>query len=294
MSTIEAKHDMSHLPCVDLSRFNLEQRLSKEILNGLSSETLFAMRTVLTIGQSIRAVDVRKGVAVKSEGVLNLVSEWDRLSSEVVRRELKTHYPNDPLLSEEIEPKPSDPLKNPRLWVVDELDGTFNASRGINYYAIAIGFVKDGRPASGAVYFPPADQLIYGEIGVGTFLDETRVRVRDHGELAKASITTNASYQIETLHKHLALLVATRSPRVTVCGSTVMSLVEVALGRHELGFALDSKPWDRAAAEAIVIAAGGVVKGIDGRETTILDPDIVVGNEPLVYEFIKLSKPHKK
>src|SRR3990170_2395592 len=221
MSTIEAKHDMSHLPCVDLSRFNLEQRLSKEILNGLSSETLFAMRTVLTIGQSIRAVDVRKGVAVKSEGVLNLVSEWDRLSSEVVRRELKTHYPNDPLLSEEIEPKPSDPLKNPRLWVVDELDGTFNASRGINYYAIAIGFVKDGRPASGAVYFPPADQLIYGEIGVGTFLDETRVRVRDHGELAKASITTNASYQIETLHKHLALLVATRSPRVTVCGSTV-------------------------------------------------------------------------
>lgn len=289
MPTAEVR---STLPLVATTRFRLDRRLPGEHLKRFAPETVFAMQTALSVGHAFRNIDVEDGVETKAEGVLNRVTAWDRASGEIIRRELKAHFPNDPVLSEEVVEKPENLLSQPRLWVGDELDGTFNASQRISYYAVSIGFVRSGQPWSGAIYFPPVDQLYYGEVGVGTFSDGWPAKRYVGEKLSAVSITTNAAYKAEDAHKHLDLLRATGSPRLTVCGATVLSLAEVALGRHALGFSLESKPWDKAAAQALVTAAGLEVRGIDGRPNpSILESDIVVGDKRFIDQFIPLAQP---
>lgn len=284
--------DKNVLPLVDVSRFQLERRLPSEHLQRFSPETVFAMQTALTIGRAFRDIDVGKGLETKAEGVMNRVSAWDRASSKIIRREIATRFPADSVLSEEVEELPDDLLTQKRLWVADELDGTWNASQGVGYYAVSIGFVQQGEPYSGAIYFPPVDQLYYGEIGVGTFSDGSPAKRYQEEKLSEVSITTNAAYKTADFHKHLDLLRATGSPRGTVCGATVLSLAEVALGRHAVGFSLESKPWDKAAAQALVVAAGLDVRGIDGRTNpSILESDIVVGDKRFIDQFIPLAQP---
>lgn len=280
------------LPLIDVARFQLDQRLPAEHIEHFSPETVVAMRTILSVGRALRGIDVQHGVEMKSEGILNLVTQWDKTSGDIIRRELASSFPTDPILSEEVAQQPDNLLAQPRLWVVDELDGTFNASRGISYFAIAIGLVENGKPKCGAVYSPPLDQLFYGEIGFGSFLDGEKINVRKTAVLHASSIITNPTYKASDLHHHLDLLRVTNSPRVNVCGSSVMLLSEVAAGRHDLGFALELKPWDRAAVEPILIESGAEIRGVDGRtDTTILDSDIVVGSKDLVDQFIPLARP---
>lgn len=294
MPTVESRDTMNKnvLPLVDASQFQLDRRLPGEHLKRFAPETVFAMQTALSVGHVFRTIDVTEGVETKTEGVLNRVTAWDRASGEIIRRELKTHFPNDPVLSEEVVEKPENLLSQPRLWVGDELDGTFNASQMISYYAVSIGFVRSGQPWSGAIYFPPVDQLYYGEVGVGTFSDGWPAKRYVGEKLSEVSITTNAAYKTVDFHKHLDLLRVTGSPRGTVCGATVLSLAEVALGRHALGFSLESKPWDKAAAQALVTAAGLDIRGVDGRPNpSILEGDIVVGDKRFIDQFIPLAQP---
>lgn len=265
--------------------------IKKLHLNQFSQETQFAARTVLLVWKNIKNVSISGKIETKSEGVQNLVTIWDEISKETIQGQLKKHFPNDAVLSEETDPKPQDPLSKPRLWVIDELDGTFNASRDKKYFAIAIGFLKNGKPISGAVYSPSTNELFYGEIGVGAFLNGKQIHVRQADKLSTSSVTTNASYSVETAHRHLDILKALETPRFEVCGSTVLWLAEVAAGRHELGFNLDCKPWDRAAVEPILTQAGASIRGVDGRPTTILDSDIVVGSGQLVDSFINTTMP---
>lgn len=285
--------DKTILPVLNPARFELDTRLSAEHLQRFSPETLFAMRTALKVGRAIRGVKVSdvSQVNTKAEGTQNLFTVADSLSRRTIQDELRTHYPHDLVLTEEVEPKPADPLTAPRLWVIDELDGSFNFSRQIKYYAVAIGFLKLGKPVSGVVYFPPTDELFYGEVGVGAFLDEMALGLRRESNLTNSSVTTNASYHTTISDRHLDLLKVTGTPRITVCGSTVMSLTEVVAGRHDLAFALDTKPWDVAAPWALLTALGEEPWGVDGRKITILDSDILFGNPALKMQFVNKANP---
>lgn len=294
MPTVESRDTMNKnvLPLVDVSRFQLDRRLPKEHLKRFAPETVFAMQTALSVGRAFRDIDVTQGVKTKDEGVLNLVTEWDNASRGIIRRELAAQFPNDPILSEEVETRPEDPMSKPRLWVVDELDGTFNASQEINYYAVSIGFVEKGIPRLGAVYFPPVDQLYYGEVGVGTFSDGSPAQPYQKGHLNEVSITTDCAYKMEDAQKYLKMLLKIGSPRFSICGATVLSLTEVALGRHALGFSLQSMPWDKAASRALATAEGLDVRGVDGRPNpSIMESDVVVGSKHFVDQFIPLAKP---
>lgn len=293
MPTVESSTmNKNVLPLIDVSRFQLDQRLSEVHLKRFAPETVFTMQTALSVGHAFRDIDVSQGVKTKDDGVLNRVTEWDNASRKIIRRALAAHFPNDPILSEEVETRPEDPMSQPRLWVVDELDGTFNASQGINYYAVSIGFVERGIPRLGAVYFPPADQLYYGEVGVGTFSDGSPARRYQEGNLSQVSITTDCAYKMEDAQMYLKMLLAIGSPRFSICGATVLSLTEVALGRHALGYSLQSMPWDKAASRALATAEGLDVRGVDGRPNpSIMESDVVVGSKHFVDQFITLAQP---
>jgi 3'-phosphoadenosine 5'-phosphosulfate (PAPS) 3'-phosphatase len=93
----------------------------------------------------------------------------DTRASRMIVDGLAAAFPEDAILSEEeaddVEPR----LANPRVWIVDPLDGTAGFVRHDGDFGVQIGLAVDGVPVLGVVYLPFHDRLSYAVKGEGSF-----------------------------------------------------------------------------------------------------------------------------
>lgn len=272
------------------SQFILENKFVKEHIEQFLPQTQLAMKAVLCSALSIKSVDIKSDVRVK-EGMHNFVTAWDLKSEKTIIDLITNKYPNAIVLSEESLKDLKDPLAQEELWVIDPLDGTTNARFDRGYSCIAVAFVKDGKPYSSVAYNPIRDELFYAEKGIGTFLNGKKIEFNKRVNLKEASICPDTGYDPSIILFHLDLLKAVEPSWISVRGSGILTMAEIAAGRYDLYFNADVKPWDSAAGFAIIEMAGGVYRGLDGREIDILSKDIVVGNKELVEEFVEKIMP---
>lgn len=145
--------------------------------------------------------------------------------------------------------------------VLDDLDGTYNASRGvIGRSAISLAIDKDRKPIAGIWYNPYFDEMIVAEVGRGAWYicDGKTIRISPPAtptDLRRARIgigttgTTNDP-RSKIFNPPLSEL-ASRTLSWLNIECTAVSLMDVALGRTE-GWAIGgNKAWDLWAARAI-------------------------------------------
>lgn len=268
---------------------------------GISREALVAMQAAKAAGSAIIA---KIGGRVNSkEGMSNVVNDADFASGAAIRELLGSKFPNDPILSEEI---PSDEnaevmLSLPRLWVVDELDGSKNFADGIDNVWVSISFAEDGIPIVAVCYNPFKDVMYFGQRGKGAYFIGPgfgsnewglhRLSVSGQQDLSKATMETSISYDPDRTIDHqimkLALLFKGITPRFREIGSTVEQLCRVAAGISDLHFHTDLEPWDYAGGVLMIEEAGGTCKRLDGSPFSLSRRDNVSGNSFLVDQFIR-------
>ena len=73
-------------------------------------------------------------------------------------------------------------------------------------------------------------------------------------------------------------------------GAAALDLAWVAAGRLDGYWERDIKPWDMAAGVLMVREAGGFVSDVDGADEMMAKGDIVVGNEAMHKELLRLLK----
>ena len=164
----------------------------------------------------------------------------------------------------------------PTRVVVDPIDGSRNAKRGVQAYSVSIA-VADG-PTIGDVKFAFVHDLVLGEDwhaapGKGAFLNGERL----------PSLPADAVLEIlalEIIHPKLVLesaeaIAATGAQRLRALGSFALALCWVAAGRYDALATLSaSRSVDFAAGQLIVTEAGGAVAMPDATgdvATTSLD-----------------------
>lgn len=283
----ENKDNVSHM---NNSQFILENRFTKEYRSQFLPQIQLAIQAVLSAALSIQSVDIASDVRTK-EGMHNFVTAWDLKSEKTIIDLIKNRYPNASILSEESAAELEDPLAYEELWVIDPLDGTTNAFYDRGYSCIAVAFVKDGKPHSSAVYNPIRDELFYAERGIGAFLNAKKIELDKEVNHKLASICADTIYDPSMILFHLDLLKGAKPSWISARGSGILIMAEIAAGRYDLYFHADIKPWDNAAGFTLIEMAGGVYRGLDGREINILSTDMVVGDKGLVEEFTKKIKP---
>ena len=269
--------------------FKIVDRFSKKHLNQFSKETLLAMQAALNAALAVKTVGYSSLVEIK-KGVQNYSTAGDLASEKKILTSIAENFPADPILSEETHSGLLDPLTYKRLWVIDPIDGTVNARHDRGYSAISIGFVKKGKPYSGAIYDLSRDELFYAESGKGAFLNDRRIKVSSQNNIKDAAVSTDWYYDHSITLRHLGMLKKSGSALVYIRGSAVLAMAQVACGRDDLYFHTAIRPWDNAAAFALIENAGGIIMGLDGRKIDIMSRDIVVGNKTLVNQFISRMK----
>lgn len=147
-------------------------------------------------------------------------------------------------------------------WIVDPLDGSLNFSRGIPNASVSIALWDRESPLLGVIYDFNRDEMYYGTVNNGAYLNRKRISISDIVQKKDAVICTGfpskADYSTENL---LGIVKKVQDfKKIRLLGSAALSLAYVACGRadayHEKGIML----WDVAAGLALVKAGGGNFK----------------------------------
>lgn len=187
------------------------------------------------------------------------VTAADREASELILQGLKAEFPGDGLLSEEAVDG-AERLGCQRVWMIDPIDGTNEFAAGTPDYCVSIGLTIAGEAMLGVVYAPATDELFSGIVGTGV-----GAGVWKNGEAAGFSTRTDyivsvsdTEYKRELHRRDL--------PGMKPSGSIALKLARIAAGEADVTFTMSPRSeWDIAAGDALVRAAGGLLRRRDGR-----------------------------
>jgi myo-inositol-1(or 4)-monophosphatase len=221
---------------------------------------------------------------VRHKGVVDLVTDVDIASEQLVSKAILDAFPSHTILGEE---GGSHGGSDTRFrWLVDPLDGTTNYTHGFPLFCVSIGFEVDGELTFGAVFAPYVDELFVAQKGRGASLNGKPIHVSDVSELRQAMLATGFPYdRDQPLERALRSfdVMSRRAQAVRRVGSAALDLCYVACGRFDAYWEHIVKPWDLGAGVLIVREAGGQVSNPDGSPFSV-DGGQVLSSNALLHE----------
>ena len=208
----------------------------------------------------------------------------DRLSHEIITRDLQNLSRDIPVLSEEGKDIPYETRKNWKyFWLIDPLDGTKEFIKRNGEFTVNIALVDGNSPVLGVVQVPAQNKLFCGVVGKWTFVREgdgapLPIRVRSADLSAGLTVIMSRSHPSPELEGYLKNMKVAQALAV---GSS-LKLCAIAEGKADLYPRLGpTMEWDTAAGQAVVEAAGGSVMTPEGMPLTynkknLLNPYFVV------------------
>ena len=238
-----------------------------------SDELDFAVAAVCRAAAAALERFKRGDAAIHAKPDGTIVTDADLESNAIVRDALVERFPHDALLSEEA---PDDParLQNPRVWIVDPIDGTTDFAGGRPSWAVLLALAHEGRPVLGVVARPALGDLLAGAEGLGAF------RERD-GRLAPWGLepTQSSVPRVAARPGMRRLDHAVDAGDVElVTGAPwrgLMRALTIFDGGTDafVGDRTTASEWDFAAVDAVLRAAGGRVTDLAGDERRYNRPD---------------------
>ncbi len=193
------------------------------------------------------------------------VTEADHAAEALIVAGLRAACPEIPVVAEEEIAAGHVPKDADVLWVVDPLDGTREFARRRDDFAVCIGLVRRGAPALGVVGQPATGALYGGIVGQGAWKREGGTeRPISTRQPPAAGISVVASRHYADDPRLTPFLAGRKVADVVHMGSALKFCL-VAEGRADLYPRFGpTMEWDTAAAHALVEAAGGTIRLLDG------------------------------
>jgi myo-inositol-1(or 4)-monophosphatase len=212
------------------------------------------------------------------KGEINIVTEADMMSEEILKARIKEQFPAHDILSEETARVQ---MGSEFEWIIDPLDGTTNYAHGYPVFSVSIALKKEGAIILGVIYNPMLDELFFAEKGSGAFLNEEKLSVSDTEDLSKSLLATGFPYDIrENPDNNINYFteMAMKARAIRRAGSAALDMAYIAAGRFDGFWELKLHPWDTAAGWLIVEEAGGKVSDISGKDYCLESPSILATN----------------
>ena len=242
----------------------------------------FAMQTARDAG-GIIASRFGRVLQVSNKGDIDLVTESDLASENLIIERIKSHYPRHAILAEEsgaTDGIRDTPGRSEWKWIIDPLDGTTNYAHGYPCYCVSIAVEREGKLEIGVIYDPTRDEMFAAERGQGATLNDRRIRVSAVDDLNRAMLCTGFPYNVRERPNFARDFVkfTMSAQAVRRDGSASLDLACVACGRFD-GFWEDGlNPWDIAAGVLLIEEAGGRVTDFRGARLDIYTPRVLASN----------------
>jgi myo-inositol-1(or 4)-monophosphatase len=218
---------------------------------------------------------------VKYKGRIDLVTEMDHRSEELILGRLGAAFPGDGFLAEE---RGGDASTSDRVWIIDPLDGTVNYAHEYPVFSVSIALQAAGDLVVGAVYNPLLDEMYAARRGGGAMLNGRRRGVTEVDNLERAMLATGFGYDVSTepdpeknnLGPFSRFI--QRAQAVRRAGSAALAIAKVGVGRTDGFWERGLRPWDMAAAIVVVVEGGGKITNLAGEPPELMGRQLVATN----------------
>ena len=220
-----------------------------------------------------------------------LVTTEDQANTDLIVTRINDRFRGQGVYTEELAKGPEFSLPdNNKIWVVDEIDGTNNYSRGIGKelvlspdWSISIGLRGEkGEGLIGVVYAPDHDALFYASKGNGAFMekDGRTVKLQVSGEESKDRF--NMSFNVNISPDQLtnimigignSEIVKKLKPRIRE--SSALELCYVAGGTDDAFIHTKTQAHDVAAGLVIAQEAGAKVSWLNDNKTVLVSNVVI-------------------
>jgi myo-inositol-1(or 4)-monophosphatase len=231
------------------------------------------------------------------ESISSIVTEVDLECENEIINTIQQAFPQHNILGEE-----NGLINNGSdyTWVIDPIDGTSNYAAGIPWFGSLIALCRKSKPMMAGAYLPLDDKLYFAEDGKGAFINDRELAIQPV-DLSDALFAFSIDYTDEEdflgkgllLYKYLVK--HSRNIRTT---NSLVDLMYVVEGKFGGCINLFTKIWDITVPYLLLKEAGGVLKGLDGKEIEFeLSEDalnrnypIIAGSDPLVNKLLRVYK----
>jgi myo-inositol-1(or 4)-monophosphatase len=236
------------------------------------------------------AVDLarRAGVLLKEKfnqkheihykGEINLVTEADKMSEDLIIAAISQKFPDHGILSEE---SPVITGVGKLRWIIDPLDGTTIYTHGYPVFCVSIALENEGIIVLGVIYDPMREEMFVAVRGKGAYLNDKKLMVSHIDNISKSLLATGFPYDIrESKENNLDYFnsMALNVQAIRRAGAAALDLAYLAAGRFDGFWELKLKPWDTAAGCLLVTEAGGVISDIAGSKWNLQSPSLLSSN----------------
>lgn len=214
-----------------------------------------------------------RGFDVKHKDDASPVTEADRAAERIILEGLRRDYPAIPCVAEEETAAGLCPKDcGPTFFLIDPLDGTkeFVGRRGD--FTVNIALIRGGVPEIGIVYAPASGKCFVGRPGRA---EEITVSP-DHQAVGRRTVAVRVGKEPLTVvasrshcNAETEAYIRDLGPTTLVSVGSSLKFCMVANGEADIYPRFSrTMEWDTAAGDAVLRAAGGTTRTLDGKPLT--------------------------
>ncbi|MBR1777691.1 MAG: 3'(2'),5'-bisphosphate nucleotidase CysQ [Alphaproteobacteria bacterium] len=222
----------------------------------------------------------RQDFAVYEKEDQSPVTDADLAAEKIIFDALTRLTPDIPIIGEEHTAAGAiADLSKQYFWLVDPIDGTADFVHKNGEFTVNIGLIDGDKPVFGVVYAPALDEMYYTESVTEAFLLKNGVKTPLKARSVPAQGMTVLTSRFHCDEMAAREMVGGRPVAEYKAYGSSLKFCAIAAGKADFYPCTHlTKEWDTAAAQAVLVAAGGAVLA---TET----------NEPLRYRKEGLKNP---
>ncbi|WP_175539769.1 inositol monophosphatase family protein [Nocardioides exalbidus] len=258
--------------------------LSDESLAADAALAADLVREAATLAARIRAEGL--DIDFKSSGS-DIVTQADTSAERLIVDRLAAERPDDAIVGEEGTSRPG---TSGRTWVIDPVDGTYNFSRGSDWWCSAIALTGEDDVLLGAVHHAATHRTWVGGPDLPSTCDD--VRLADLPDTATGSRCATTYLHPPFFGSEVGDAFSRALGQVgtlRMLGSGTMDAMAIASGQWDVLFQHSVADWDRlpgaaivrgAGGESVVVPAAGVDWTVTGAPRAVADVRAALIDEP--------------
>jgi histidinol phosphatase-like enzyme (inositol monophosphatase family) len=227
----------------------------------MSPRLAFAVDAAYKAGRFTLA-HFQTGIEVERKSDDTPVTAADRGAERMLREAIAREFPGDHVFGEE----EGGDASVPNRWVLDPIDGTKSFVAGVPLYATLVSFERDFVPQLGVAYFPALGEMVYAEVGGGTFWDGRPAKVSSRATLGHGIVCCGGHRTMAEQGRSEGFAKLVTKAMATRTWGDAYGHVLVATGRVEAMIDPLVSRWDLSAVKVIVEEAGGRFTDFQDRE----------------------------
>ena len=267
--------------------------MNKENIN-LEELSNFIKSIAKEAGNILLKIYSKKDLQHKMKGeddTNNLVTEADEAANKFLINEIRSHYPDHGIMSEEGEGI------NPNaeyLWILDPLDGTVNFKTHNPLFGTVVAILQNKKPLMSAIYMPVVDELYFAQRGNGSYLNGERIQGSKTTSLVKSVGCIPSHNKPGQWPLYMYENACKKKAWANALGSAAVMAVYVAAGRRDWYVSSDKDVWDLAPQVLLLEEAGCPATDSNGKPWSFESRELVTANKELHPELLELVKEIKK